>query len=85
MELPDPFVFVRVVTFTLATVWTVRGALRTRAFIQRWGARFDRWGVERGFLRRAVFVFLARVTVLDPTNLALLLLLGALWTLRPGP
>ncbi len=82
MQLPDPYDFVRLVTVTLATVWTVRGLLRTKRFLARWEARLDQWGMERRWLRRAVFLMIARATVLDPINLALMLTLVGVWTLR---
>lgn len=82
--MPDPYEFVRYVTMGLALVWSVRGAIRTQRFVTRWEARLDSWGVERRWLRGAVLVALARVTVLDPINLALGLALVGVWTLRPA-
>lgn len=84
VQLPDPYDFVRLTTAVLALVWTVRGAIRTRRFLARWEARLDRWGMEKRWLRRAVFVVVARATVLDPINLALMLILVGVWTLRAG-
>ncbi len=78
----DPYDFVRLVTFALATVWTVRGAWRTQRFLRRWERRFDEWGVERSWLRRCVALSIARATVLDPINLALILVLIGVWTVR---
>jgi hypothetical protein len=84
VQLPDPYDFVRLTTFTLALVWTVRGVNRTRRFLARWEGRLDRWGMEKRWLRRAVFLVVARATVLDPINLALMLVLLGVWTLRAG-
>jgi hypothetical protein len=84
VALIDPYDFVRLTTGTLALVWTVRGALRTRRFLLRWEARLDAWGMERRWLRRAVLVVVARATVLDPINLALIAALIGVWTLRAG-
>lgn len=84
MQLPDPYDFVRLTTATLAFVWMVRGVIRTRRFVARWEGRLDRWGMEKRWLRRAVFLVIARATVLDPINLALMLILVGVWTLRWG-
>jgi hypothetical protein len=84
VTLIDPYDFVRLTTGTLAFVWTVRGVLRTRRFLSRWEARLDAWGMERRWLRRAVLTVVARTTVLDPVNLALMAALVSLWTLRAG-
>ena len=78
----DAYDFVRLVTFSLATVWTVRGAIRTVRFLRRWEERLDRWGVPRDFLRRAMLRVVARTTVLDPINLGLMCLLVGVWTYR---
>ena len=78
----DPYDFMRLVTVALATVWTLRGSLRTWRFLRRWEARLDDWGVSRAHLRRALMVMIARITILDPVNLGLILALGGIWTYR---
>ena len=78
----DPYDFVRFVTLVLATVWTVRGAVRSWRFLRRWERRLNEWGVEPSWLRRSVALSVARATVLDPINLALMLVLVGVWTLR---
>ncbi|MEM7306053.1 MAG: hypothetical protein AAF682_05250 [Planctomycetota bacterium] len=78
----DPYDFVRYTTFLIATVWTVRGAARTWSFYKRWEERLLQWGVSPLFLRRAVLAMVARITVLDPINLALMLTLVGVWTFR---
>ncbi len=78
----DPYDFVRLVTFALASVWTIRGAVRTYRFIRRWEARLDAWGLPKEWLRRAALKGVARTTVLDPVNLALILALFGVWTFR---
>ena len=78
----DAYDFVRLVTFSLATFWTVRGTIRTWRFLRRWEDRLDRWGVQRAFLRRAALRMVLRTTVLDPVNLALMSVLVGVWTFR---
>ena len=78
----DPYDFVRLVTFALATVWSVRGLARTLRFVRRWETRLDVWGLPREWLRRCVLKTLVRTTVLDPVNLGLMLVLVGIWTLR---
>ena len=82
VELPDPYDFVRLTTGTLALVWTVRGFVRTRRFLARWQGRFERWGLDPRYLRRAVVTVVARATVLDPINLARMCARVCVWTLR---
>jgi hypothetical protein len=82
IELPDPYDFVRIVTGLLAVVWTARGTLRTWRFLRRWERRCDRFHLKHAWLRRAVLLVVARATVLDPLNLALMLVLVGVWTLR---
>ena len=79
--MPDlsPYGFVRAVTLALATFWLVRGTLRTVGFARNWEARLYAWGLSRHWLRRQVAIVAVRATVLDPVNLALGLLLVALW------
>jgi len=77
----DPFAFVRMVTLTLAAFWSGRAVLRTVRFLNRWSSRLESLGLPRPFLRRQALVVLLRASILDPLNLALLLVLIALWTL----
>jgi hypothetical protein len=78
----DPYDFVRAVTITLASVWTVMGLLRALRFVHRWERRLAILGLSRSWLRRQVGVVLLRATVLDPVNLALMVLLFGIWTIR---
>lgn len=78
----DPYLFVRIVTVSLAVIWTALGLLRAAQFIGRWEARFAEIGLSRRWLRRQVGITLLRATVLDPINLALMLGLVGLWTFR---
>ncbi len=78
----DPYVFVRGVTMTLALCWTLLGLRRSVRFIRTWERRLEPLGVSRRWLRRQVAVVLLRATVLDPLNLALMLLLLGIWTAR---
>lgn len=81
LGLPDPYDFVRLVTASLAAFWTARGALRTWRFLRGAEERLAPYRVERSWLRRMVLIALARTTVLDPVNLALMLALLGIWTL----
>jgi len=78
----DPYDFVRAVTVTLATVWTIQGFRRAARFVGRWERRLEPLGISRAFLRRQVAITLLRTTVLDPVNLALMLTLLGIWTIR---
>ena len=82
-ELPDPYDYVRLITVALAAFWTVRGTLRTWRLLRRAERVLEPFQVERSWLRRMVLIFLARITVFDPVNLALMSVLLVLWTV-PG-
>ena len=69
-------------TLGLAALWTVGGVVRTLRFARRWHARLAPLGLSDAWLRRQVLRFVLRTTVLDPINLALMLLLVGLWSLR---
>ena len=78
----EPYVYVRTITLGLGTIWTLHGALRTWRFARRWQRRLELIDFERSWLRRRVAIFVLRTTVLDPINLALLLTLFGLWSIR---
>ncbi|MCZ6597436.1 MAG: hypothetical protein O7B99_07355 [Planctomycetota bacterium] len=80
----DPYDFIRLTTLFLAAIWTARGLWRTWRFLRRWEGRLHDWGIERTWLRRMVVRMLARATVLDPVNLALMILLVSSWVVRVG-
>lgn len=84
IALLDPYQFVRLVTFVLALVWTVRGIVRAWRSLRSWEQRLNRLGLQSSWLRRCVVVSLLRATVLDPINLALILTLAGAWVMRPG-
>ncbi len=76
----EPYEYVRLVTLLLASVWTLRGLWRALSFVRAWERRLAGVGASAPWLRRKVFVVLVRATVLDPVNLALLLVLVGIWT-----
>ncbi|MEW6071597.1 MAG: hypothetical protein AB1726_03245 [Planctomycetota bacterium] len=80
MTLPEPYSFVRLVTMSLAAIWTVAGLVRLLRFGRRWERRLRAAGFSRRWLGRQILLAAARATVLDPINLALLCLLFALWS-----
>ena len=79
-ELPDPYDYVRFVTAALAAFWTARGGLRTSRLLRRAERELEPYRIERAWLRRIALITLARITVLDPVNLALMIVLLVLWT-----
>lgn len=78
----DPYDFVRGVTMSMATLWTVLGLRRSVRFVRRWETRLEPLGISRRWIRRQVVLTILRTTVLDPVNLALMLLLVGIWGLR---
>lgn len=78
----DPYTFIRIVTVSLGTLWTVTALVRITRFSRRWREKLDVLGIDDRWWRRQVRVACLRATVLDPTNLALMLVLLGLWTLR---
>ena len=76
----DPYTFIRSVTFSLATFWTLRMVMRTVRFLDRWERRLEPLGLQRIWLRRQVLEMMLRASVLDPVNLALSLALVAVWS-----
>jgi len=77
----EPYSFIRAVTLTLATFWTLRAGFRMVRFLDRWERRLAGAGMDRAWLRRQALVFSIRTTVADPLNLLLMLVLTAIWTL----
>jgi len=82
--LPGPYGFVRLVTVALALFWGFRGVQRAARFELRWEGRVALLGVSRRWVRRQLARALLRATLLDPVNLALALVLVALWSISPG-
>lgn len=80
MELIEPYVYVRAITLGLATIWSVQWVLRMRRFTQRWKGRLVSVGASEAWLRNLFLTMILKTTVLDPINLALLLLLSGLWS-----
>ena len=78
----EPYTYVRAVTLGLGTVWTVGGLVRTVRFHRRWRNRLEPLGFGRRWLGLQVRTFVLRVTLLDPVNLALTLLLLGIWAFR---
>ena len=78
----EPYTFVRAITLGLGTAWTLGGLVRMARFGVRWQQRLVPLGLTDAWLRKQVLLVALRTTVLDPINLALLLLLLASWTLR---
>ena len=80
--LVEPYSYVRAITIGLGTLWTIGGFVRLIRFILRWRRRLMPLGFEDRWLRRAVYVAALRATILDPINLALMILLVSIWTFR---
>ncbi len=78
----DPYTFIRVVTLSLAITWSVLGYIRMIRFAARWYRRLAVLGYPSSWYRRQVTIAALRTTVLDPLNLALMLVLIGLWTVR---
>ncbi len=76
----EPYTYVRAITIGLGLLWTLGGALRMLRFARRWRDRLRPLGLSDAWLRRQVATAALRATVLDPVNLALLLLLFGLWS-----
>lgn len=79
----EPYVFVRGITLALGLTWSLTALLRVVRLAASWEQRLVPIGLDRRWLRRQLAIACLRATVLDPLNLALLLLLAALWTV-PG-
>ena len=75
----DPYTFIRSVTLSLATFWTLRTVWRTVRFLDRWERRLAPFGIERRWLRVQVLRMMLRASFLDPVNLALFLALVSVW------
>lgn len=76
----EPWAYWRTVTLLMAGLWTLSGLARLLWFHHRWERRLEEVGASRRWLRRQLLQVVLRVTVLDPWNLGLLLLLAALWS-----
>ena len=81
MELPDPYRFVRFVTISLGSFWTVAAGTRMIRLSRSWEARMHHLGIPRSWFRRQILMVIVRTTVLDPINLGLICLLVGIWTL----
>jgi hypothetical protein len=77
----EPYTFMRGVTIALATTWTVMSVVRIVRFAGRMKRRLAPLGCSEEQWRRWLTIACLRATVLDPTNLALMCLLVAIWTI----
>ena len=77
----EPYTFIRAVTFTLGLTWTVAGIVRALRFAASCKQKLAELGLDERGWQRWIAIACLRATVLDPTNLALLCCLAALWTL----
>lgn len=77
----EPYAFIRLVTFALGATWTVTGIARALRLAESWREKLAPLGVDQRDWRRWIAIACLRATVLDPANLALLMLLIGLWTL----
>ena len=80
--MPEPYLYIRAITFGLGTLWGILGLLRLYRFVQTWTAHVAGLGFEREWIRRQVIQFTLRTTICDPINLALLFTLFGTWMLR---
>ena len=78
----EPYVYVRALTLGLGSLWTIFAVLRMRRFFMLWRARLVPLGFHEDWLRCQVIRFGLRITILDPWNLSLMLLLVFVWILR---
>ena len=76
----EPYAFIRGVTITLGLVWTATGLVRAVRLARRWRQRLAPLAFEKGWWWRQIAIACLRTTVLDPVNLALVLLLAGLWS-----
>jgi len=80
MELIEPYVYVRAITMGLAAIWAVQWVLRMSRFPKRWRGRLVPLGASERWLRDLFLTVALRATILDPINLALMLLLAGIWS-----
>lgn len=80
--MPAPYDYVRVITITLGTIWSVRALVRLTRFTMDWYLKLQPLGLDKRWMRRRVVRLVLRTTVLDPINLALLLTLVGSWMVR---
>ena len=76
----EPWAYWRTVTIVLAASWFLSGVVRLVTFHRRWERRLAEFGASRRWLRLQLGKLVLRVVVLDPVNLALLLLIGTIWS-----
>ncbi len=77
----EPWAYWRTVTLVLAGFWTLTALARLAYFHARWEKRLEEFGASRPWLRRQLLRLCLRVTILDPTNLALMLLIASIWSI----
>ncbi|MFT7486988.1 MAG: hypothetical protein ACI9F9_002846 [Candidatus Paceibacteria bacterium] len=75
----NPFYIMRAFTLCLFSFWAVRGYVQLMRNLRYWTALGVEFGIPAPFIRRQVFRFALRVTVLDPVYVALLSGALALW------
>lgn len=78
----EPYAFIRAVTIGLGVTWTIFGVLRVLRVSRRWKTKLALLQLEERWWTRRILTACARATVLDPINLALLLFLIGLWSVR---
>jgi len=76
----EPYAFVRFVTISLGTVWTVAGIARALRTAREWRVKLEPLALDDAWWRKELTIACLRATVLDPVNLALLCLLLGLWS-----
>jgi hypothetical protein len=76
-----PYHFIRIVTVGLGVTWSAMALVRLKRSAREWKERLEPLDLDERCWRRWIAIACLRATVLDPTNLALLCLLIALWTL----
>ena len=75
----EPYTLIRVVTFSLASFWTLRSCWRLVRTLDRWERRLVPFGIQRSWLRVQLVRTMLRASILDPLNLALILALVSVW------
>lgn len=78
----DPYTFVRAITISLATFWTLRGVWRMVRFARRWEHRLHPVGMPRPWLRRQIGLMVLRASLFDPLSCGMFAVLVGLWLLR---
>lgn len=75
----EPYALIRVVTFVLASFWTLRSLWRMARTLDRWERRLVPFGISRSWLRMQLVRMMLRASILDPVNLPLILMLVSVW------